>query len=135
VVAYSAGSGDAIHTTDVGTDNCTSIHGGTSAADPLVAGVMALALSVRPELTWRDAQYLFMETAVSIHENDGSWQTIKIGKKFSHDWGYGKVDAYTLVQKARAWELMKPQAWYHSPWLRVQHDIPQVTRDLPAHIR
>ncbi|GAE00064.1 pheromone processing endoprotease Kex2 [Paecilomyces variotii No. 5] len=125
VVAYSSGSGDAIHTTDVGTSKCSTTHGGTSAAGPLAAGAAALALSVRPDLTWRDMQYLLIETAVPVHEDEQGWQTTSIGKKFSHDWGYGKVDTYALVQKAKDWQLVKPQAWYHSPWLRVEHEIPQ----------
>ena len=132
VVAYSSGSGDAIHTTDVGTDKCSSLHGGTSAAGPLGAGTVALALSARPELTWRDAQYLMVESAVPIHETDGSWQETKIGKKFSHDWGYGKIDAYALVQKAKTWDLVKPQAWFNSPWLRVLHKIPQGDQGLSS---
>ncbi|KAK5147568.1 pheromone processing endoprotease [Rachicladosporium monterosium] len=44
VVTYSSGSGDAIHTTDVGRDKCYTNHGGTSAAGPLVAGIYALAM-------------------------------------------------------------------------------------------
>ncbi|KKK12007.1 hypothetical protein P175DRAFT_0504358 [Aspergillus ochraceoroseus IBT 24754] len=125
VVAYSSGSTDAIHTTDVGTDKCYSLHGGTSAAGPLAAGGLALALSVRPELTWRDAQYLLIDTSIPVHEDDGSWQMTKSGNKFSHDWGFGKLDLYSLVQKAKSWDLVKPQAWFNSPWLRVQHEIPQ----------
>jgi kexin len=93
---------------------------------------MALVLSVRPELTWRDAQYLMVETAVPVHEDDGSWQMTKSGQKFSHDWGFGKVDIYSLVQKAKTWEMVKPQAWYHSPWLRVQHEVPQGDKGLAA---
>ncbi|KAL5340792.1 peptidase S8/S53 domain-containing protein [Aspergillus crustosus] len=132
VVAYSSGTTDAIHTTDVGTDRCYSLHGGTSAAGPLVVGAMALVLSVRPEITWRDAQYLMVETSVPVHEDDGSWQITKSGRKFSHDWGFGKLDTYTLVQKAKTWELVKPQAWYHTPWLRVQHEVPQGDKGLAA---
>jgi kexin len=132
VVAYSSGSGDSIHTTDVGTDTCTKSHGGTSAAGPLAAGAVALALGARRDLTWRDVQYLLLETAAPIHEEGNDWQETKIGKKFSHDWGYGKVDVGALVQRARDWELVKPQAWYHSPWLRVQHDIPQGTQGLAS---
>lgn len=130
VVTYSSGSDDAIHTTDVGANQCYNLHGGTSAAGPLAAGTVALALSARPELSWRDVQYLMVETAVPVSENDGSWQELPSGKKFSHDWGYGKVDAYALVQKARTWELVKPQAWFNSPWLRVHKDIPQGQKGL-----
>ncbi|PYH89385.1 kexin precursor kexB [Aspergillus ellipticus CBS 707.79] len=132
VVAYSSGSSDAIHTTDVGTNKCSTTHGGTSAAGPLAAGSIALALSARPELTWRDAQYLMVEAAVPVHEDDGSWQATKNGRKFSHDWGFGKVDTYTLVQKAKTWDLVKPQAWFNSPWLRVHHDIPQGDQGLAS---
>ncbi|KAJ5732525.1 hypothetical protein N7493_004006 [Penicillium malachiteum] len=130
VVAYSSGSGDAIHTTDVGHDSCYSNHGGTSAAGPLAAGSIALALSARPDLTWRDIQYLMVDTAVPVSENDGTWQTLPSGRKFSHDWGFGKVDTYSLVSKARTWELVKPQAYFHSPWQRVHHNIPQGSQGL-----
>ncbi|KAJ5606277.1 Proprotein convertase P [Penicillium lagena] len=130
VVTYSTGSGEAIHTTDVGVNQCINSHGGTSAAGPLVAGTSALVLSVRPELTWRDVQHLFVETAVPVNEDDGSWQTTPSGRKFSHMWGFGKVDAYAVVQRAREWELVKPQAWFNSPWQRVHHEIPQGQKGL-----
>ncbi|OJD21403.1 hypothetical protein ACJ73_07256 [Blastomyces percursus] len=125
VVTYSSGANGAIHTTDVGVDSCTTRHGGTSAAGPLVAGVVALALSVRPELTWRDVQYILLETAIPVHLNDSDWQETSIGKQFSHEFGYGKVDAYSAVHLAKDWKLVKPQAWMHSPWLQVNHQIPQ----------
>lgn len=124
VVTYSSGSGDAIHTTDVGTNVCFSNHGGTSAAAPLGAGIFALALDVRPELTWRDLQHILVQTAVPINEQE-QWDKTFIGKKFSHTYGYGKLDAYGIVEAARYWELVKPQAWYNSPWLHVRHPIPQ----------
>ena len=124
VVTYSSGSGDAIHTTDVGTNECYANHGGTSAAAPLGAGVFALALSVRPELTWRDLQHILVQTAVPVNEEE-SWDTTSIGRKYSHTYGYGKLDAYAIVEKAKTIELVKPQAWFKSPWLHVKHPIPQ----------
>ncbi|KAG8526963.1 uncharacterized protein KY384_008392 [Bacidia gigantensis] len=124
-VSYSSGSGDAIHTTDVGTDKCYSNHGGTSAAAPLAAGVFALALSVRPELTWRDVQNVIVMTAIPVNEDDGSWDETFIGRKFSHAYGFGKIDAYAFVEKAKTVDLLKPQAWYKSPWIHVKHAIPQ----------
>lgn len=124
VVAYSSGHGHGLYSTDIG-DRCFSLHSGTSAAAPLGVGVIALALSVRPELTWRDVQYLLVETAVPVHTSDGSWQDTAGGRLFSHDWGYGKIDAYALVQKARSLELVKPQAWLHSAWQEVDHEIPE----------
>ncbi|OKL60181.1 hypothetical protein UA08_04842 [Talaromyces atroroseus] len=133
VVAYSSGGGDAIHTTDVGTETCTGAHGGTSAAGPLAAGAIALALSVRPDLTWRDVQYLLLETSIPVHAEGDEVQLTPIGKEFSHQYGYGKVDTYSFVQKAKEWELVKPQAWYTSPWLRVQQEIPQGEQGLASY--
>jgi kexin len=125
VVTYSSGSGDAIHTTDVGQNVCSNSHGGTSAAAPLAAGIFALVLQVRPDLSWRDMQYLAMDTAVPINLDSGDWQDTAIGKKFSHTYGYGKLDSYAIVEAAKNWKKVKPQAWFYSPWIHVNQSIPQ----------
>lgn len=125
VVTYSSGSGDSIHTTDVGQNACASGHGGTSAAAPLAAGIFALVLEVRPDLSWRDMQYLAMDTAVPVNEVAGEYQLTTIGKKFSHTFGYGKIDSYAIVEAAKTWNKVKPQAWYYSPWIHVNQPIPQ----------
>jgi kexin len=124
VVTYSSGSGDFIHTTDVGENKCTDRHGGTSAAAPLAAGVFALALSVRPDLTWRDLQHLCVLTAQMVDKEDPDWEDVANGKKFNHKYGFGKLDAWKLVEAARDWEHVKPQAWFHSPDVVVEEDIP-----------
>jgi kexin len=114
------------HTTDVGENACYAAHGGTSAAAPLAAGIFALVMQVRPDLTWRDMQYLAMDTAVKLEdETDAEWQTTSAGRQFSHTFGYGKVDSYGLVEKSKTWQKVKPQAWYFSPWLHVKKDIPE----------
>lgn len=125
VVTYSSGANDAIHTTDVGQNSCYDGHGGTSAAAPLGAGIYALVLSVRPELTWRDLQWLQVMTAVPVNVDKEEWQDTPLGVKFSHTYGFGKIDAYSIVQAAKTWELVKPQAWYYSPWVHVNQEIPQ----------
>ena len=125
VVTYSSGSGDAIHTTDVGTNTCTNTHGGTSAAAPLAAGIFALVLQVRPDISWRDMQYLAMNSAVPVNLDDGDWQTTTIGKRFSHSYGYGKIDSWGIVETAKTWKKVKPQAWYFSPWIHVKQPIPE----------
>lgn len=126
VVTYSSGSGDAIHTTDVGKDTCYAGHGGTSAAGPLVAGVYALIQEVRPDLHWRDFQWLTALTAIPVNtDTEKDWQDTPLGLRFSHQYGYGKIDAYKIVQAAKTWQSIKPQAWYFSPWLHVKEPIPQ----------
>ncbi|KAF3919674.1 Kexin [Dactylellina cionopaga] len=135
VVTYSSGAGtDAIHTTDVGVNSCYTMHGGTSAAAPLAAGIFALVISVRPDLTWRDMQYLCVEAAVPVNENDVDWDVTTIGKKFNHKYGFGKLDAVKLVEAARKWTLVKPQSWFHSPVLHVDHAIPNGDKGLSSSI-
>ena len=132
VVTYSSGSGDAIHTTDVGKDQCYAHHGGTSAAGPLVAGIYALALEANPDLTWRDIQYITIMSAVKIDQPSDWTMNKAIGKEFSHQFGYGKADAWALVEMAKTWKNVKPQAWYFGPWLHVKHEIPQGKKGLAS---
>ncbi|KAF9699638.1 hypothetical protein EKO04_002599 [Ascochyta lentis] len=124
VVTYSSGGGDAIHTTDVGANKCTSQHGGTSAAGPIGVGVYALLLQARPDLTWRDVQWLTVLTAVPFDE-PSDWTKTTLGRMYSHQFGYGKLDAWAIVDKAKDWKLVKPQAWFWSPWMHVKKRIPE----------
>ncbi|KAH9454587.1 hypothetical protein MJO28_007588 [Puccinia striiformis f. sp. tritici] len=114
VVTYSSGSGDNIHTTDVGKNKCTDRHGGTSAAAPLGAGIFALVLQARPDLTWRDVQYLAVTTAIPFSLDDPDWQKTASGRLYNHKFGFGNMDAYQIVQAAKTWKLVKPQAWWTS---------------------
>ncbi|KAK3117387.1 pheromone processing endoprotease [Teratosphaeriaceae sp. CCFEE 6253] len=132
VVTYSSGSGDAIHTTDVGKANCYTNHGGTSAAGPLVAGIYALAMQINPHLSWRDLQWLTVVTAVKVDQPSDWIVNQAMGKEFSHQYGYGKADAWALVEAAKNWTNVKPQAWFYSPWLHVQHPIPQGDKGLAS---
>jgi len=110
-VTYSSGSGKYISTTDSSINNlssplCTSSHGGTSAAAPIAAGIFALVLSVRPELHWRDLQYLVMETAIPVDVGDSDWTYLPSGRMYNHKYGYGKLDAYKIVERAKTWKLV-----------------------------
>lgn len=124
VVTYSSGGGDAIHTTDVGANKCTSQHGGTSAAGPIGVGVFALLLQARPDLSWRDVQWLSVLTAVPF-DTPSDWTKTSLDRMYSHQFGYGKLDAWAIVEKAKDWKLVKPQAWFYSPWMHVKKEIPE----------
>lgn len=133
VVTYSSGSGEYIHSTDIN-GKCSHKHGGTSAAAPLAAGVYALVLEVNPTLTWRDIQYLTIMSSSEINENDGNWQDGALGKRYSHKYGYGKLDAYGIVDIARTWTNVNPQGWYYLPTLKVDLSTSLTTQVLKSSL-
>ena len=106
-------------------DTCNASHGGTSAAAPLAAGIYALILEIRPDLTWRDFQYISMDTAGKVEDPQAGWVETAAGRHFSHTYGYGKIDGYSAVQMAKEFKSLKPQAWFFSPWLHVKKAIPE----------
>lgn len=122
VVTYSSGSGEFIHTTDI-KKKCSLGHSGTSAAAPLAAGIYALGLEANPDLTWRDVQHISARAAVTVNEDDGDYQKTALGLKYSHKYGYGKIDAEKLVEEAKKWKNVKPQAWYYADTVQVEQSI------------
>ncbi|KAH8827302.1 peptidase S8/S53 domain-containing protein [Flagelloscypha sp. PMI_526] len=119
IVAYSSGGRKSITTTDKGENKCTSGHGGTSAAAPNAAGVFALALEARPELTWRDMQYLCITTAHQVNPDEG-WEGTAMGKMYSNKYGYGILDGYEYVKAAKEWNLVTPQTWIITDTVRLE---------------
>jgi subtilisin family serine protease len=90
------------------TDNSvfTDRFGGTSSACPLVAGVAALIISANPNLTAKQVKKIIRETADKIideeidpilNANRGNYDTNGHSKWF----GYGKINAYKAVKKAK----------------------------------
>lgn len=118
VVTYSSGSGNSIKTTDLD-QKCASTHGGTSAAAPLAAGIYTLVLEANPNLTWRDVQYLSILSSEEINLHEGNWQMTAMGKRYSHTYGFGKLDAYKIVDMARNWKNVNPQGWFFLPRVTV----------------
>ena len=83
--------------------------GGTSAAAPLVSGVVALMLQVRPDLSWRDVQQILMTTARKNDPTNVGWTTNAAGYHVNHSYGFGLVDASAAVTAARTWTLVGPE--------------------------
>ena len=92
-------------------------------------------LSVRPDLSWRDLQYLALQTAVPVTAQNADWQVTSIGKKFSHRLGYGKLDAYAIVEAAKEFKSVKAQAWYDSPLLHVDQNVPEGDQGLASTLQ
>jgi subtilisin-like proprotein convertase family protein len=82
----------------------TNSFAGTSAAAPMVSGVVALMLSANPSLSWRDVRLIL---AYSARRNDAShlgWQRGPNGGRwFNPSYGYGAVDAHAAVSMAQTW--------------------------------
>ncbi|KAF7239569.1 Furin [Varanus komodoensis] len=107
---YSSGSQNEkqIVTTDL-RQKCTDSHTGTSASAPLAAGIIALALEANKNLTWRDMQHLVVRSSEPAHLNANDWATNGVGRKVSHSYGYGLLDAGAMVALARNWTSVGPQ--------------------------
>lgn len=95
-------------TTDL-RQKCTESHTGTSASAPLAAGIIALTLEANKNLTWRDMQHLVVQTSKPAHLNANDWATNGVGRKVSHSYGYGLLDAGAMVALAQNWTTVGPQ--------------------------
>lgn len=83
-----------------GTDGLfTNDFGGTSSATPLVAGLCALILSLRPEMTPDDVRGILIASAKKI----GPASAYK-ANGHSNRFGYGRIDAAKAVALAKAWK-------------------------------
>ncbi|WP_029008690.1 S8 family serine peptidase [Azospirillum halopraeferens] len=88
----------------------TDTFGGTSAAAPISAGVVALMLQANPLLGYRDVQEILAYSARWIDSGNGaSWATNGArdwnggGHMVSHDYGFGGIDAHGAVRLAETW--------------------------------
>jgi subtilisin-like proprotein convertase family protein len=97
----------------------TSEFGGTSAATPTVAGVVALMLEANPNLGWRDVANILalsashtgsdLGAATGTEFEVGTWQTMSGtqwnggGTEYHASYGYGMLDAFAAVRYAEAW--------------------------------
>ena len=109
-----AGAGSnapAITTTDLG--SYTEDFSDTSAAAPIVSGVVALMRSANMNLTWRDVKLILAASARQNDSSNSGWQTgaLVYGSDsedytFNHDYGFGVVDAGAAVALAAGWSTL-----------------------------
>lgn len=82
---------------------------GTSAATPMVSGVVALMLEANPDLGYRDVQEILAYSSRQIDAGDAGWALNGAtdwnggGLHVSHDFGFGLTDALTAVRLAESW--------------------------------
>ena len=85
---------------------------GTSASAPIVSGVAALMRHANPNLTWRDLKLILAASARKNDPTNTGWKdgAQKYGSDsgsdryhFSHEYGFGMVDAGAAVAMAKEW--------------------------------
>lgn len=92
-----------IITTDIH-HKCTQKHTGTSAAAPLAAGIIALALEANPSLTWRDVMYLTVLSSEAKAIRSNNYIMNKRGLLVSSRYGFGLMNAGKMAEFARDWQ-------------------------------
>ena len=98
--------------------------GGTSAATPIVSGVVALMRSVNPALTWRDVKLILAASARKNDPGNTGWEegALMYGStterySFNHEYGFGMVDAAAAVDLAAA-AVDMTDGWTNAPDMR-----------------
>jgi len=114
-----------------GPDSYDDAWSGTSAAAPQVSGLVALMLSMNPDLTWIQVRKILRDTAVRTLPNGlplpgGNWN----GNPpiYSPFYGYGRIDADEAVRQSRdlLWEEGYPVA---DTWIK---ENPADDGDVPS---
>ena len=72
-------------------------------------GIIALALEVNRNLTWRDVQHLIVNSSDKINIDDSRWVTNGRGLKVHEYHGFGFLNAKRLVSLAKDWRNKLPQ--------------------------
>jgi Subtilase family/Proprotein convertase P-domain len=133
-VAPSSGQGIGITTTDLmgkygyASGECTNQFGGTSSAAPLAAGVIALILQDRPELTWRDVLHVIAKGATPVDldgwvTTGGEWHTNQRGYKHSQKYGFGNMVVPKLMQTSHGHKLVPTMKTHVTP---TRHFTPHI---------
>lgn len=97
--------------------------GGTSAAAPVVSGVVALMLEANSGLHWRDVQNILSlsarQTGSAYGDEESGYEVSAWlandatnwnggGVTFSESYGYGQIDVFGAVRMAEVWSSLSP---------------------------
>jgi subtilisin family serine protease len=94
----------------------TVVISGTSFSSPIVAGVAALMLQANPRLGYRDVQEILALSTKMTATGTAGWAGTAAtgwnggGMRYSHDYGFGLVDAHAAVRLAESWTAQSTAA-------------------------
>lgn len=120
----------------------TNRYGGTSAAGPITAGVVALMLDANASLGWRDVQNILSYSAIgtgSLYTGNRTNESYAWkwngadnwnggGLHYSENYGYGLVNAYTAARFSEVWSMLHGSAQTSSNELSVSTGLVAVNR-------
>ena len=129
--------------------NFTRNFDGTSAAAPMVAGIVSLMYEAAPGLGWRDVQSILAASARHVgsklgaavgssaeaehsawfRNHAGTWNGG--GLHYSNDYGFGLVDAHAAVRLAESWGLTGTAAATSAGEVTSSMDLLHATRQVP----
>jgi subtilisin family serine protease len=79
----------------------TQVMNGTSAAAPIVSGVVSLMLEANPNLTWRDVRIILARSAFKNDVLNSGWKNNAAGLHFNNNYGFGRVNAEAAIAMAK----------------------------------
>jgi subtilisin-like proprotein convertase family protein len=125
---FAGSGGSGIYTTagfdTSGPGTYTNGFGGTSAASPIAAGVIALMLQANPNLTWRDVQHILIRTARHVNPADPGWVQNGAGRFVHYRYGFGAIDAGAAVALAQSFPSLPYERTYTTPSTTLGLSIP-----------
>ncbi|MBC8039146.1 MAG: S8 family serine peptidase [Opitutaceae bacterium] len=121
---YNPGTGE------LSDQNYTQTFSGTSAAAPIVSGVIALMLEANPDLGWRDVKEILLRSSTQLQPSDDNWVERDGGQpslppiKHHEFFGGGLINAEDAVALAASWTPLGTEAVVSESTARVSQTIP-----------
>lgn len=110
LVPGSVVTSDRVGTAGYDPGDVTTTFNGTSAAAPMVSGLVALMLEANPDLGWRDVHEILANSARQVDSGNSNWvwngsDSWNLGGlHHSVDHGFGLIDAHAAVRLAEHWQ-------------------------------
>ena len=98
---------------------------GTSAATPVMSGIVSLILSANSNLSYRDVQQIIAVSSRHYDLADPAVQTNGGGLRVSYNLGYGLTDAGLAVRLAKMWTNRPPAITVTNKLASPHYAIPQ----------